>query len=233
MAKPAKKEDINIKKSNQRWQSDVIVDLIKQYGFPYIALNPGASYRGLHDSLVNYGENDPPMLLCNHEKIAVQIAHGYAKASGKPMIAIVHDVVGLLHAPDGNLLCLYRSLPGLYHWRHRADGRKIPPPVYRLDSHRLRPRRRRAQFHQMGLPAGQHSRRAGFVCARLFDHDERAARTGLYGLRLGDAGSAVNRKRAGAAGFRRQGSFSHRARAAAIEQAADMLVAARQSAPAD
>ena len=101
MAKPAKKEDASIKKSTQRWQSDVIVDLIKQYGFPYIALNPGASFRGLHDSLVNYGENDPPMLLCNHEKIAVQIAHGYAKTSGKPMMAIVHDVVGLLHAPMG------------------------------------------------------------------------------------------------------------------------------------
>jgi thiamine pyrophosphate-dependent acetolactate synthase large subunit-like protein len=93
--------DGEIKKSTERWQSDIIVDLIKQYGFPYIALNPGASYRGLHDSLVNYGENKPAMLLCNHEKIAVQIAHGYAKASGKPMIAIVHNVVGLLHAPMG------------------------------------------------------------------------------------------------------------------------------------
>src|SRR5215469_9104712 len=60
-----------IRKSNRRWQSDVIVDLIKHYDFPYIALNPGASFRGLHDSLVNYGENEPPMLLCNHEKIAV------------------------------------------------------------------------------------------------------------------------------------------------------------------
>jgi len=85
----------------RRWQSDVIVDLIKQFGFPYIALNPGASYRGLHDSLVNYGGDDPPMLLCQHEKIAVQIAHGYAKVTGKPMIAIVHDVVGLLHATMG------------------------------------------------------------------------------------------------------------------------------------
>jgi acetolactate synthase I/II/III large subunit len=85
----------------KRWQSDIIVDLIKHYGFPYIALNPGASYRGLHDSLVNYGGDDPPMLLCQHEKIAVQIAHGYAKVTGKPMIAIVHDVVGLLHATMG------------------------------------------------------------------------------------------------------------------------------------
>src|SRR5436309_1204736 len=100
MAKPASKVE-SIKKSDRRWQSDIIVDMIKRHGFEYIALNPGASYRGLHDSLVNYGENDPPMLLCQHEKIAVQIAHGYARATGKPMIAIVHDLVGLLHAPMG------------------------------------------------------------------------------------------------------------------------------------
>ncbi len=81
-----------------RWQSDVIVDLIKHYDFPFITLNPGASFRGLHDSLVNYGGNNPPMMLCQHEEIAVQIAHGYAKASGKPMAVILHDVVGLLHA---------------------------------------------------------------------------------------------------------------------------------------
>ena len=87
--------------AKRAWQSDVIVDLIKHYGFAYIALNPGASYRGLHDSLVNYGGNDPPLLLCQHEKIAVQIAHGYAKATGKPMVAIVHDVVGMLHATMG------------------------------------------------------------------------------------------------------------------------------------
>ena len=88
-----------IRKANTRYQSDIIVDMIKLYDFPAIPLNPGASYRGLHDSLVNYGEDDPPMILCNHEKLAVQIAHGYAKATGKPMPAIVHNVVGLLHAP--------------------------------------------------------------------------------------------------------------------------------------
>jgi len=85
-------------RNDRGWQSDVIVDLIKRYGFPFITLNPGASFRGLHDSLVNYGGNDPPMMLCPHEEIAVQIAHGYAKATGKPMAVILHDLVGLLHA---------------------------------------------------------------------------------------------------------------------------------------
>ena len=82
----------------KRWASDVIVDLLHAYGLPHAALNPGASYRGLHDSIVNYGANRPTMMLCQHEETAVQIAHGYAKASGRPMVAILHNLVGLLHA---------------------------------------------------------------------------------------------------------------------------------------
>lgn len=84
--------------ASQRWSSDVIVDMLHRYELPYAALNPGASYRGLHDSLVNYGGNKPYMMLCQHEETAVQIAHGYAKASGRPMVAILHNLVGLLHA---------------------------------------------------------------------------------------------------------------------------------------
>ena len=81
-----------------RWASDIIVDLLHAYDLPYAALNPGASFRGLHDSIVNYGGNRPEMVLCQHEETAVQIAHGYAKASGRPIVAILHNLVGLLHA---------------------------------------------------------------------------------------------------------------------------------------
>jgi thiamine pyrophosphate-dependent acetolactate synthase large subunit-like protein len=84
--------------ATQRYGSDVIVDLLRGFEIPYAALNPGATYRGLHDSIVNYAGNTPEMILCTHEEVAVSIAHGYAKVTGKPMTAIVHDVVGLLHA---------------------------------------------------------------------------------------------------------------------------------------
>ena len=84
--------------AKERWASDVIVDLLHAYELPHAALNPGASYRGLHDSIVNYGGDRPTMMLCQHEETAVQIAHGYAKASGQPMVAILHNLVGLLHA---------------------------------------------------------------------------------------------------------------------------------------
>jgi acetolactate synthase I/II/III large subunit len=84
-----------------RWGSDVMVDAIKACGFRYVSLNPGSSFRGLHDSLVNYGGNEPEIITCNHEKIAVALAHGYAKASGEPMAVILHDIVGLLQGTMG------------------------------------------------------------------------------------------------------------------------------------
>jgi thiamine pyrophosphate-dependent acetolactate synthase large subunit-like protein len=81
------------------WGSDVAAEMLRRLGVEYAALNPGASYRGLHDSLVNYNGNEQPgMILCNHEEVAVSVAHGYAKQSGRAMAAIVHSNVGLLHA---------------------------------------------------------------------------------------------------------------------------------------
>jgi thiamine pyrophosphate-dependent acetolactate synthase large subunit-like protein len=79
--------------------SDVVADTLRALEIPYIALNPGASYRGLHDSIVNFlGNETPQMLLCLHEESAVAIAHGYAKVTGKAMAAAVHSNVGLFHA---------------------------------------------------------------------------------------------------------------------------------------
>src|SRR5262249_16031321 len=81
-----------------KYGSDVVVDMMGAYKIPYVSLNPGATYRGLPDSLVNYGKNEASIYTCTQEETAVQIAHGYPKASGKPMVAIVHDVVGMLHS---------------------------------------------------------------------------------------------------------------------------------------
>jgi acetolactate synthase-1/2/3 large subunit len=79
--------------------SDHIVDLLRALNIEYVALNPGASFRGLHDSIVNYGGNtNPEVILCCHEAIAVSIAHGYSKTAMRPMAAAVHDIVGLLNS---------------------------------------------------------------------------------------------------------------------------------------
>src|SRR6266540_5389079 len=81
------------------WGSDAIAAMLRALDIPYLALTPGASYRGLHDSIVNYlGNRQPQMLLCLHEESAVAIAQGYAKVTGRAMAVAVHSNVGLFHA---------------------------------------------------------------------------------------------------------------------------------------
>jgi len=79
--------------------SDFMVDVIKSLNIDYIASNPASSFRSLHESLVNYGGNrKPEFLTCMHEESSVAMAHGYAKAAGKPMAILAHASVGLQHA---------------------------------------------------------------------------------------------------------------------------------------
>lgn len=81
------------------WGSDALAGMLRRLNVGYVALNPGSSFRGLHDSLVNYlGNIDPKMLLCLHEEHAVAIAHGWAKVTGEPMAVILHANVGIMHA---------------------------------------------------------------------------------------------------------------------------------------
>jgi len=84
------------------WGSDMVAEAIRNVDLEYVALNPGASFRGLHDSLVNHnGNRRPQMLLCLHEENAVSIAHGYAKVRNRPMGVVLHSNVGLLHGSMG------------------------------------------------------------------------------------------------------------------------------------
>ena len=81
------------------WGSDVVVDMMKAYGMKYIPLNLGGTYRGFLDSLVNYGDNkDPEVIECLNEEIAVAVAFGYARATGRLTPTAVHNVVGTMHA---------------------------------------------------------------------------------------------------------------------------------------
>lgn len=78
--------------------SDLMIDLIADMGAEYVFLNPGSSFRGLHDSLVNYhGNRAPEVVLVTHEMIAVAMAHGYWKATGKPAVCMLHNLVGLMN----------------------------------------------------------------------------------------------------------------------------------------
>ena len=125
----------------ERPGSDFMMDVIKTLDLEYMSTNPGSSFRSLHESLVNYGGNKKPELLtCMHEEAAVAIAHGYAKAAGKPMGALIHGSVGVQHAAmaiynawvdrapvmifTGNGLDASKRRPGT-EWNHSVPGRRL------------------------------------------------------------------------------------------------------------
>jgi len=82
-----------------RTGSDFMVDVIKTLDIEYVCANPGSSFRGLHESIINYGGNrKPEFITCCHEESSVAMAHGYAKIDGKPLLVMAHGTVGLQHA---------------------------------------------------------------------------------------------------------------------------------------
>jgi len=117
--------------------SAFMVDVLKSLGFEYIASNPGSSFRGLHESVINYGGNQAPeFITCCHEESAIGMAHGYAKIEGKPMCVFVHSNVGLQHGSmaifnaycdrvpvyliAGNTIDATMRRPGV-EWNHSAQ----------------------------------------------------------------------------------------------------------------
>jgi acetolactate synthase I/II/III large subunit len=85
--------------TTDRTGSDFMVDVIKSLGIEYICANPGSSFRGLHESVINYGGNkNPEFITCCHEESSVAMGHGYAKIEGKPLAVFAHGTVGIQHA---------------------------------------------------------------------------------------------------------------------------------------
>ena len=128
---PPSKDPVNQSSSG----GDFMVDVFKTLDIDYLAMNCASSFRGLHEAVINYGNNKPEILTCPHEEIAVHMAQGYAKMEGKPMAMICHGVVGLQHATmamynawcdrvpvlvmGGNIIEANKRAPGA-EWVHSA-----------------------------------------------------------------------------------------------------------------
>ncbi len=81
--------------------SDLMVQAVRDLGIEYVAANPGSSFEGLQESFINYGNTPnrtPEFITCLHEESSVAMGHGYAKATGKPMLALLHGTIGVQHA---------------------------------------------------------------------------------------------------------------------------------------
>jgi len=115
---------------NGRPGSDFMVDVIKTLDIKYLPANPASSYRGLHESLIDYGKNTmPEFLTCTHEEFAVGMCHGYFKATGKPIMTLVHGVVGLQHAAMAVYNAWCDRVPVLIMGGNDLDAAHRPPGV--------------------------------------------------------------------------------------------------------
>src|SRR5580658_1250964 len=110
--------------------SDFMVDVIKTLDIKYLPANPASSYRALHESLIDYGKNTmPEYLTCTHEEVAVGMCHGYFKATGKPIMTLVHGVVGLQHATMAIYNAWCDRVPVLIVGGNDLDAAHRPPLV--------------------------------------------------------------------------------------------------------
>jgi acetolactate synthase-1/2/3 large subunit len=110
--------------------SDFMVRVLASLGIEYIAVNPGASFRGLHESLINSSDSARPQIItCLHEEQAVAFAHGYAKVTGKPMAVACHGTVGFQHASMAVYNAWCDKVPILILGGNHRDAASRPFPV--------------------------------------------------------------------------------------------------------
>jgi thiamine pyrophosphate-dependent acetolactate synthase large subunit-like protein len=92
--------------------SDLVIYLLNELGVEYAPLNPGATIRGLHESVVNYGGNsNPELITCCHEELAVAMAEGFYLATGRPQVTLAHNIVGLQHASKAIYEAFLNNIP--------------------------------------------------------------------------------------------------------------------------
>ena len=156
------------------WGSDALAELLRRLDLPYIALVPGSSYRGLHDSLVNYnGNRDPQLLVCLHEEHAVAIAHGYAKVTGRPLAVAIHSNVGLMHATMAIYNAYCDRVPMLIIGATGpVDAARRRPWIDWIHTSG-RPGRADPGLLQVGRPARLGRGGAGLARPRVLDHPRR------------------------------------------------------------
>ncbi len=103
--------------------SDYMVGVLRDLGYEYVAAMPGTTFRGLQESVINFaGNTRPEWISCVHEEISGSLAHGYAKAAGKPMALMVHNTVGLQHATMAIYNAWADRVPMLVMLGNYADG---------------------------------------------------------------------------------------------------------------
>src|SRR5262249_50993914 len=110
--------------------SDFMIDVIKSLKIDHVYANPASSFRGLHESLINYGKHTmPDFITCMHEESSFAMAPGYFKATGRPQMMLCHGVVGLQHATMSIYNAWVDRVPIIMIGGNDLDAAHRPPGV--------------------------------------------------------------------------------------------------------
>ena len=93
-----------------------LLEILNGYGVDHIFCSPGSEWPPLWEELARrraQGERAPEYLNVRHEEVAVAMASGYAKATGRLSAVIVHTTVGTLHAGMAIRAAYHEELPML------------------------------------------------------------------------------------------------------------------------
>lgn len=94
--------------TQQKTGAEVIIDLVQQHGVEHIFGIPGGAAIPMYDALF---DSSIKFILARHEQGATHMADGYARASGKPSVALVTSGPGATNTVTGILTAQMDSVP--------------------------------------------------------------------------------------------------------------------------
>jgi len=84
-----------------RSTADAYLETLSAHGTDYVFANAGTDFAPVVEALIKAKETGklvPEFLTIPHENVAVSMAHGYSRVSGKPATVMVHTTVGTANA---------------------------------------------------------------------------------------------------------------------------------------
>lgn len=94
--------------------AEVFLDILRGYGVEAIFSSPGSEWPPLWEALARQeaqGLGGPKYYNARHEDLAVGQAMGYARATGKLGVCLIHATVGTLHASMGIRAAYHEQIP--------------------------------------------------------------------------------------------------------------------------
>src|SRR6267142_5210412 len=109
--------------------AQTMLRVLAKMGVEKIFASPGSEWSPVWEALAEPGvEGMPQYLSTRHEEVAVGMASGYAKATGKLPAVMIHTTVGGLHATMALRAALHERVPMVVFCGESVGFGEVPGP---------------------------------------------------------------------------------------------------------